>query len=87
MARCAHFLKETEKGLVATAPPMDLVKDILALGEWNFPALEGIIQAPAMRLDGTVLNEPGYDPQTRLFYVKPPDLFVPAIPENPHKKP
>ena len=41
LARCAHFLKETEKGLVATAPPMDLVKDILALGEWTFPALGG----------------------------------------------
>ena len=35
LARRAYFLKETEKGLVATAPPMDLVKDILALGEWD----------------------------------------------------
>jgi hypothetical protein len=83
LARCAHFFKETDGGMVATAPPMDLVKDILALGEWNFPALEGIIQAPAMRLDGTVLNQPGYDPKTRLYYVNPPDLFIPAIPENP----
>lgn len=86
LARCARFLKETEKGPVATAPPMDLVKDILALGEWNFPALEGIIQAPAMRLDGTVLNQPGYDPKTRLYYVNPPDLFIPAIPENPSQE-
>ena len=46
LARHAHFLKETEQGLVATAPPMDLVKDILALGEWSFPALEGIVQSP-----------------------------------------
>ena len=62
---------------------MDLVKDILALGEWDFPALEGIIQAPAMRQDGTVFNEPGYDPQTRLFYFKPGNLSMPKIPENP----
>lgn len=83
LARCAYFLKETEKRMVPTAPPMDLVKDILALGEWGFPPLEGIIQAPALRLDGTVLNVPGYDPVTRLFYINPPDLFVPAIPKNP----
>jgi hypothetical protein len=62
---------------------MDLVKDILALGEWNFPALEGIIQAPAMRQDGTVFNKPGYDSQTCLFYFKPADLSMPNIPENP----
>jgi primase-polymerase (primpol)-like protein len=86
LARKASFFKETEKGLVATSPPMDLVKDILALGEWNFPPLEGIIQTPAMRLDGTVLNEPGYDSQTRLFYVKPPDLIVPDIPKNPSQE-
>lgn len=82
LARCAHFFKETDKGMVATDPPMDIVKDILALGKWSFPALEGIMQAPAMRPDGTVLNQPGYDPQTRLFYINPPDLLVPAIPEN-----
>jgi hypothetical protein len=83
LARVAHFLKKTDEGMVPTAPPMDLVKDILALGEWNFPALEGIIQAPAMRQDGTVFNKPGYDPQTCLFYFKPADLSMPNIPENP----
>ncbi len=84
LARHAHFLKETEQGLVAAAPPLDLVKDILALGEWpSFPALEGIIQAPAIRPDGTVLSEAGYDPETGLYYVNPPNLCVPPIPESP----
>jgi hypothetical protein len=83
LARHAHFVKETEQGLVATAPPMDLVKDILSLGEWNFPGLEGIIQAPALRPDGSVLSEAGYDPATRLYYANPPNLCVPPIPESP----
>lgn len=86
LARCAHFLKETEKGMVPTSPPMDLVKDILALGNWNFPPLEGIIQAPAMRPDGTVLNQPGYDPQTGLYYITPPNLLIPPISENPSQE-
>ncbi len=83
LARCAYFWKETDKGRVATAPPLDLVKDILGLGEWSFPPLEGIVQAPTLRPDGSVFSDPGYDPITRLFYVQPPNLFVPPIPENP----
>ncbi len=83
LARCAYFFKETDKGMVATAPPKDLAKDILALGEWTFPPLEGIIQAPTLRPDGSVFSDPGYDPITRLYYIKPPNLFVPPIPENP----
>ena len=69
--------------MVATAPPKDLAKDILALGEWTFPPLEGIIQPPTLRPDGSVFSDPGYDPITRLYYIKPPNLFVPPIPENP----
>lgn len=83
LARCGHFFKATGKGLAATDPPMEVVKDILALGKWSFPVLEGIVQAPIMRPDGTILVEPGYDPRTCLFYVKPPDLFMPEVPEFP----
>jgi hypothetical protein len=83
LARRAFFLKDTDKGPVPTSPPLDVVKDILHLGEWTFPTLEGIVQAPVMRPDGTILVEPGYDPVTHLFYVKPADLSMPEIPENP----
>ena len=37
------------------------------LGFWRLPALKGIVSAPVMRDDGTVLHEAGYDPQTGLF--------------------
>jgi len=83
LARHALFLKITDKGLAPTSPPMDAVKDILHLGEWPFPALEGIVQSPVLRPDGTILVDPGYDSSTHLYYIKPPDLFVPHIPENP----
>ena len=36
-----------------------------------------------MRPDGTVIDSPGYDEATRLFYVKPANLSIPKIPENP----
>ena len=83
LARHARFMRETEAGSFPTSPPIDAVKDILHLGDWTFPALEGIVQSPVMRPDGTILLEPGYDPVTHLFYVKPADLSMPEIPENP----
>jgi len=64
-------------------PPMSMVHDILALGEWPFPALDGIIECPTLRPDGTVLDQPGYDPATRLILAPSPDLNMAAIPSEP----
>jgi hypothetical protein len=71
--------------LVNCFPHKDVVKNILALGEWPFPALQGIVEAPALRPDGTVLTEPGYDATTHLLYVPAPGLDIGAIPEEPTK--
>lgn len=35
---------------------------------WTFPVLEGIVEAPTMRLDGSILSKPGYDEETGLYY-------------------
>jgi hypothetical protein len=40
---------------------------IAAVGEWKFPVLAGIVTAPTLRGDGTLLDRPGYDPASRLF--------------------
>ena len=63
------------------APPKDVVQDILSLGSWPWPGLANIIEAPTLRADGTVLQTPGYDPQSRLYLV--PTVEVPPIPEQP----
>jgi hypothetical protein len=62
-----------------------MVKDLLALPplEWGFPALQGIIEAPALRTNGTVIAEPGYDEHSRLFYAPENGLHLPEIPERP----
>jgi hypothetical protein len=87
LARCAAFNRVDHQGReVPTSPPIDIVKDILAMGELPFPPLEGIVQGPVLRPDGTVLTEPGYDPLTKLYYIKPHDLVVPLIPENPTRR-
>jgi hypothetical protein len=51
--------------------------------EWEFPALQGIIEAPAIREDGTIITAPGYDEQSRLFYAQQDGLMMPDIPEHP----
>jgi hypothetical protein len=81
----ADFVSYSDSGRANVRPPMDAVKAVLASSSSSlkFPALEGIIQAPSLRPDGSVIHTPGYDPLTRLYYNPAPDLHVPEIPDQP----
>jgi hypothetical protein len=88
MTRVANFVNavEVKDELFYThvAPPVDVVRDLLTLGSWpDLPALEGITETPVLRPDGTILDQPGYDPATRLIYLIPPGFKPGAIPERP----
>ncbi len=63
-------------------PPVNVVKDILALGEWDFPVLDGVTTVPAFAPDGTLHLEPGYNAATRLFY-GPNHGPLPDVPHQP----
>jgi hypothetical protein len=86
LTRVANFVKTGDKGPKNVSPPMDIVYDVLALGRWPFPELEGIVEAPAMRRNGTVLDTPGYDTEAKLYYAPARGLVVPRIPTNPTPK-
>jgi hypothetical protein len=64
-------------------PPRWLVDGIATRGDYSGDVrrLDGIITAPTLRADGTILQKPGYDKQTGLLYI-PSDTF-PAVPLNP----
>jgi hypothetical protein len=64
-------------------PPGSVVQDLLSLGSWPFLNLLGIVRAPILRPDGSVLHEPGYDPATQLFYAPAPGLEQVHIPNVP----
>ena len=64
------------------SPPSEVVRDVLAMPDWNVPALEAIVEVPIVRPDGSVFSNPGYDLSTRLLYA-PRGLTVPDIPDNP----
>jgi len=67
-----------------TDPPADLCALLLAReGLWRFPRVAGALTTPTLRPDGSVLEQPGFDPATRLFLAPNPDLKMPPLPAAP----
>lgn len=86
LARVANFVRYTRTGAVRhVPPPVMVVRDLAALGRWDLPVLEGVVEAPTMRADGSILDTPGYDAATRLLYIPAPGLHIPEIPRNPSR--
>jgi hypothetical protein len=85
LTRIADFRKKSAKGFVPCFPPRDVGEDLLALpaGLLGLPVLEGIVNVPVIREDGSIFAEPGYDRQSKLYYSPEPGFCLPAIPERP----
>ena len=63
--------KESEEGqeIIQVHPPAFCVSAVAARGHWpGVRHLKGVISSPILRPDGTVLQTPGYDSATGLFY-------------------
>jgi hypothetical protein len=66
-------------------PPDWAVKGLAARGNWSeIRPLEGIIEAPVLRTDGTVIDRRGYDASTNLLYE--PNGKFPPIPAKPTRE-
>lgn len=69
--RVAGFVRwlKTENAWAAADCPEQVAKSYLARdGEWNVPPLLGVITAPTLRPDGTVISTRGYDKETGLLF-------------------
>jgi hypothetical protein len=65
-------------------PPAWCMAAILAREEWpDIPYLLGVVEAPTLRADGSILDEPGYDRRTGLLYV--PNGSFPPVLANPSR--
>lgn len=83
----ATFEKYNKKsGWVKKNPPREVVATLLSLGHWKFPQVAGIINAPTLRPDGSILDQLGYDAATRLWAQWDESLTLPAIAEHPTRK-
>jgi hypothetical protein len=83
----AAFLKylSTKDAWVSATCPREFAETYLAReGLWKLRRLNGIITAPTLRPDGSLLDRPGYDSVTGLMF-DPCGVTFPAIPEHPTK--
>ena len=71
-----------DSSLVSCSVPDNPVVELHCRGEWpGVRPLEGITECPVLRPDGTLLDVPGYDHATGLFYE--PNVDFPPIPSEP----
>ncbi len=66
------------------APPVELARHYSARGTWGLRVLRGIVEAPTLRPDGSILSEPGYDPATGIFLDTGGATF-PSVPDSPSR--
>jgi hypothetical protein len=85
MARTAHYLKwnERKRSLVTTDPLISYARAIAAQDEFPFKTLLATIETPTLRADGSVLQQPGYDEATGLYFDSA--LTFPSINSNPSR--
>jgi hypothetical protein len=79
----ANLFTAGRNGLRHTPPPDNVMAGILALGRWSLPSLANITETPVLRADGSILDEPGYDPVTQLVYAPVSGLQSPRVTSDP----
>jgi hypothetical protein len=87
LAIAATFLKYDgrSKRLKQVDPPKPVVKTLMERGyNLRLPVLVGVVNCPQLAADGRILDKPGYDEQTGVFY-DPRGAKFPAIAVCPTK--
>jgi putative DNA primase/helicase len=74
------------KGWRRIDPPKEVIETLLTRGDWEFPSIIGIVTSPTLRPDLSVLDAPGYDAATGLWFKSSDDVTLPAIPERPTRE-
>lgn len=88
LCRSAQFVRMDNRGKVKGWKPIDAPDKVATAlldrrGRWKLPVLNGIVQAPFLRVDGSLCETPGYDAASRLLF-KTDDVF-PPIPQCPSR--
>ena len=80
------FAQEFKDSWKAVDPPSKIAQRYLdRSGEWLLHPLSGLIFAPTLRPDGTVLERHGYDEKSGVFYVDTGTKFAP-LDKDPTKR-
>jgi|GEM_PF-662499 len=79
-----RFDKRAEKWVNSDCPHRIAETFLAREGQWRLPVLTGIINAPTLRPDGSILDLPGYDAQTGLLF-DPQNAHFPVLPRDPDR--
>lgn len=78
LSLCAHWMQRKGESWYEVPVPDRVTTMVLSDGEWpQQRRIAGIVTAPTLRPDGSVLQKPGYDTETALLYR--PDRIYPTI--------
>jgi hypothetical protein len=79
------FDGRSESWVQIDAPAKVAATYLQRVGHWKLPVLAGIINAPTLRPDGSLLRQPGYDTSTGLLF-DPAGASFPAIRHTPTRE-
>jgi putative DNA primase/helicase len=82
--RCLKSEKKKTMEWVTCDCPKDVAQTYIDRATKRMPVLLGVITAPTLRFDGSILQTPGYDKLTRIFF-DPNGTEFPPVPESPTK--
>jgi hypothetical protein len=84
VAKVAQWFRRDAKGNHNPAkPPMDVVKDMLAVPNPPLLVLSRITEVPVFAPDGTLQTEAGYHPAAQVYCAPPKGFTVPEVSKNP----
>ena len=85
-AACVERFDARVDDWVVVNPPSWIVRTLRErTGRFRFPVLTGVINAPTLRSDGSLLAKPGYDPATGLF-LDPRGTVFPSMRSDPSQR-
>jgi putative DNA primase/helicase len=86
--RAARFTRYDvrKKAQVLIDPPDNVARGLLAKGQWTFPPITGVTTVPTMRPDGVLLDTPGYDKATHLWFAPDRHLAIKPLKAEPTKR-
>ena len=66
-------------GVETRFAPAAVVRHLHAEAVPFLPPLKGLVHTPIFKADGTLLDQPGYDPESQLYYAPPNNLALKPI--------
>jgi hypothetical protein len=83
LGRVANWMRATPRGIVDVFPRKDVARAMLAALDSKLPVLDAVVCAPVFGASGSVLSEPGYHAEDRLWHHLPAGAALPSISTQP----